>query len=194
MSNDPWSWVDQQPPVAPLSGATIQPSQATPAQIQVQPKEPGIMDMVTPMVTGRAINKGADALEKSVTSDPNSLTGGLYNSLFGTKSAVEAAATPVADLSTYSAAAQPMIGGGLTASAPLGASYAIAPEAAALGTEAALGSGLAAGTGAAGLTAGAGSALGAVGAGAAEAGMLASMGPIGWAALGLMGAKALKIF
>jgi len=63
---DPWAWASQQPVASPLSGSSVQPAQATPAEV-VQ-GQPGIVtSVVKPMIVGKTINKGADLMEKKAS-------------------------------------------------------------------------------------------------------------------------------
>ncbi len=183
MNQDPWAWVDQQNQqnkpltntIAPLAAAQDQ----APAPIQQQ-------DPLNSMMTGMAVNKGVDATAQ-----------GIYT---GVKTGMDVAA----ENAFQAADAAQLANQGLQAgqiTSTLGATSAPLSSAAAtgLGEAAVADAALAGATGATAAGTGAlaaGTTAGAAGAGAGAAGTaaLGAMGPLGWAALGYMGGKALKLW
>jgi len=184
--DDPWAWVSQQKPVAPLA-ATIQPSQE-------QPSGGAPQDPLTQMAEAGAINATAKGMEAGFKAygAPLSQTAQAAGTLGQGATLANAGAVPLAAgeaasmyALTPTLAAAPIGGAGLGlgtgAASGIGAGLG-----AGAGTAAATGT-AAAGTGAA--TAG----LGAAGAAGGQA-ALAAMGPVGWAIGAGLLAKKMGIF
>jgi hypothetical protein len=184
--SDPWAWVNQQKPVAPLA-ATMQPSQEQP------PPPMQSADPLVGMAQQGAVNATAKGLEAGFKAygAPLSQTAQAANTLGQGATLANASAVPLAAgeaasmyALTPTLAAAPIGGAGLG----LGAGAASG-----IGAGIGAGAGTAAATGAAAGTGAATAGLGAAGAAGGQA-ALAAMGPVGWAiAAGLM-AKKLGIF
>jgi hypothetical protein len=176
---DPWSWVNQQKPVAPL-GASIQPSQEqAPGVLYTQP------DPLEQQLQSMAVGKGVDAAATGLSAGykaamaPAVVAPLSAGSVLGTS----APAMSLAPAAT-TAATEGLIASGIPGlAAPLASTTATGAALAGTGT-AATGGALAS-TGAA---AGTGAAM--VGGEAA----LAALGPVGWAIGAGLLAKKLGIF
>lgn len=164
-NQDPWSWVDQQKPVAPL-GASLQPSQEQPPPIQVT------QDPTMQQLTAMGVGKLAEGAAQGITSGIKA---------YGATSA-PLATTPAAS-TIGTAAAEGLAASGIPGVLPAAASTV--PGALATGAA------VPAATTAAGTAASAG--LGTAAAAGGEA-ALAAMGPIGWAIGAGLLAKKLGIF
>jgi hypothetical protein len=173
--DDPWAWVSQQKPVAPLA-ATIQPSQEQPSGGVPQ-------DPLTQMAEAGAINATAKGMEAGFKG-------------YQAANAAQAAQAAMAPLSANAA---------IGAAAPaMSVAPAMATPAAAALTQAgvtgltapAMSTAAGAALGAGGTAAAAPAAAGALGAGGAAAGQaaLAAMGPVGWAIGAGLLAKKMGIF
>lgn len=209
---DPWSWVDQQKPSAPLA-AQIQSS--TPEQIApmyLQPQRDPMEQQLQSMAMGKGIDaagKGLEAGYKAYNASAAPLTTNAVNTLGtgmklgGAAPAAASAAAPVSQVTLAPLALPNAVTMGTPIVAEAGGMYALTPTlGAAGGTGAALGSagtavgsGLATAAPAAATAAGAGTGA-ALGTGAAVAGetALAALGPVGWAIGAGLLAKKLGIF
>jgi hypothetical protein len=184
--DDPWAWVSQQKPVAPLA-ATIQPSQE-------QPSGGAPQDPLTQMAEAGAINATAKGMEAGFKAygAPLSQTTTAVNTLGQGATLTNAGAAPLA---AGEAASMYALTPTLTA-APIGGAGLGLGTGAASGIGAGLGAG--AGTAAATGTAAAGTGAATAGLGAAGAAggqaALAAMGPVGWAIGAGLLAKKMGIF
>jgi hypothetical protein len=121
--DDPWAWANEQPMAAPLSGASIQPSQAVSPQISQAP--PGLIEgTIKPMIVGKAINKGMEAATPYAESALASAKGALFPTAATAAPAVAApmagaAMAPTAAATVASAAAPAAAGAGAGAMAAL---------------------------------------------------------------------------
>jgi hypothetical protein len=117
--DDPWAWANEQPMAAPLSGASIQPSQAVSPQISQAP--PGLIEgTIKPMIVGKAINKGMEAATPYAESALASAKGALFPAAAAPMAgAATAAMTPTAAATVASAAAPAAAGAGAGAMAAL---------------------------------------------------------------------------
>lgn len=192
-NQDPWSWTNSQRPVAPLS-----------MQVQSSPDQaPGVInkpqDPLEQQIMGMGVSKGAEyaasnlpGLFSSATPAATSLTAAPVSTGLG-MTAVPAAASAPLSASLGSGLAS---SGALTAAPAvmegLGTGLLASAAPAAAGTTAALGAGTAAGALGAGTAATTAGALGAGAAGTAAATNF--WNPIGWAAMGYLGGKALKLW
>jgi hypothetical protein len=173
--NDPWSWVNEQKPVAPLSANIQALQEQTPPPMQ-QPNDP-----LMQMASLGAVNATAKGLEAGYKG---------YQLGKAVASAAPLGVTPEAAAATYN------LGTGTLTGAGSQAAMLAAQDAALTGAGATVGS-ITAPLTAAGTTAAAGGA----GATAAKAGAalggetaLAAMGPVGWAIGAGLLAKKLGIF
>lgn len=166
-NDDVWGWMNQ-PMAAPSGGGSIQPSQAS--MPMVQQAQPGfISSTVAPLAATKALDKASTV---------------GYGKLAGLFSSSAPAAANYAVGTGELAAAAPLVApayGAEVASGILGGSTAAGALAAPVAETAAI-TGMAA------------PAAAAVGGEAAAAPMLAAMGPLGWAALGIMGTRALGLW
>lgn len=167
--DDPWAWVSQQKPVAPLA-ATIQPSQE-------QPSGGAPQDPLVQMAEMGAVNAAAKGMEAGFKAygAPLSQTAQAANTLGQGAALTNAGAVPLAAgeaasmyALTPTLAAAPIGGAGLGLAAPAMSTAAAAPAAATAG-------------------------LGAAGAAGSQA-ALAAMGPVGWTIGAGLLAKKLGIF
>lgn len=160
-NQDPWSWVDQQKPVAPL-GASLQPSQEQPPPIQVT-QDP-TMQQLTSMGVGKLAEGAAQGINAGIKA---------YGATSAPLAATPLAVTPAAS-TIGTAAAEGLAASGIPGVLPAAASTVPGVLATGAAVPAAT---TAAGT-AAGTAASAG--LGTAAAAGGEA-ALAAMGPVGWA-------------
>lgn len=128
--NDPWDWTQQTPAASPLSGATIQPSQAVVPQ--GIPEQPGLGDQALQMVEGKAISKGLNAAEDKITPYITEGFDKVKGALFPAAAPAEATAAGIAPEMMSGAAAASEAG--LASAAPLAAGAAEAGAMSTIGT------------------------------------------------------------
>jgi len=169
MSQDPWDWINEKKPVAPLAAGVQGSQEANPGVVQT-PKDP-----LTSMAQQGAVNATAKGLEAGykaygVANAAQAAAPLSANTILGT-------AAPAMSLApaTVTPAAAALTEAGITGLAAPAMSTA-ATGAGILGTEAAVGGALAS----TGATTAAGTAAGAGALAGGEA-ALAAMGPVGWA-------------